>query len=264
MVKLKTDFEIALIKESSLLLEKALAEVASYIKPGITGLQIDKLVEQVIMDHGGKPSFKNYKGFPYSICFSLNEAVVHGFPTNREVTDGDIFTVDCGVFLNGYHSDSAYTFALGEIQAQTHKLLTVTKECLYKGIEFAKTHQRIGDLAHAIQAHAESNGFTVVRELVGHGIGADLHEAPEVPNYGKRGSGPVLKKNTVIAIEPMINQGKRDIKTLKDGWTIVTRDGLPSAHFEHTVVVKDDAAEVLTSFNTVEKNIKENKNLTYI
>jgi methionyl aminopeptidase len=264
MVKLKTEEEIAFIKESSLILGKALAEAAKILKPGITGLEVDTQIETFIKDHGAVPSFKNYRGYPYSICYSTNDAVVHGFPTADVLKDGDIVSVDCGVYLNGFHSDSAYTFAIGEIPAKVAKLMKVTKECLFRGIENAAVGKRVGDIGYAVQSYAESNGFTVVRELVGHGLGKDLHEEPEVPNYGKRGNGPVLKANTVIAIEPMINMGKREIKTLKDGWTVATRDGAPSAHYEHTVVVRNNKAELLTTFEFVESEIKNNKNLTYI
>ncbi len=264
MVKLKTEEEIAFIKASSLILGKALAEAAKILRPGITGLEVDKQIETFIKDHGAVPSFKNYKGYPYSICYSINEAVVHGFPTANELKDGDIVSVDGGVYLNGFHSDSAYTFAVGEVPAKVAKLMKVTKESLFRGIENAVAGKRVGDIGYAVQNYAESNGFTVVRELVGHGLGRDLHEEPEVPNYGKRGNGPVLKQNTVIAIEPMINLGKREVKTLQDGWTVATRDGAPSAHYEHTVVVRAAKAEVLTTFEFIEIEIKNNKNLTYI
>lgn len=264
MVKLKTEEEIAVIKEGSLILGKTQAEVAKILKPGITGMEIDKLVETFIRDHQAVPSFKNYRGFPFSICYSVNDAIVHGFPSDEPLKDGDIVSVDCGVLYQGFHSDSAYTFAIGEISPKVTKLMKVTKECLYKGIEQATTGKRVGDIGYAVQHLAESNGFTVVRELVGHGLGRDLHEEPEVPNYGKRGNGPVLKANTVIAIEPMINLGKREVKTLKDGWTVVTRDGSPSAHYEHTIVVRNNKAEILTTFEFAEIEIKNNKNLTYI
>jgi len=264
MVKLKTEEEIAFIRESSLILGKALAEAAKILKPGITGLEIDKHIETFIKDQGAVPSFKNYRGYPYSICCSVNDAVVHGFPTADALKEGDIVSVDCGVFMHGFHSDSAYTFAIGEVPAKVAKLMKVTKECLLRGIDNAIAGKRVGDIGYAVQNFAESNGFTVVRELVGHGLGKDLHEEPEVPNYGKRGNGSVLKANTVIAIEPMINLGGREVKTLKDGWTVATRDGSPSAHFEHTIVVRSNKPEVLTTFEFAEAEIKSNKNLTYI
>lgn len=264
MVRLKTEEEIVLIRESSLILGKALAEAAKILKPGVTGLEVDKQIETFIKDHGAVPSFKNYRGYPYSICYSMNDAVVHGFPTAEVLKEGDIVSVDCGVYLNGFHSDSAYTFAIGEVSPKVSKLMSVTKECLTRGIENAVAGKRVGDIGFSVQSHAEANGFTVVRELVGHGLGKDLHEEPEVPNYGKRGNGSVLKQNTVIAIEPMINLGKREVKTLKDGWTVVTRDGSPSAHYEHTVVVRNGKADILTTFDFVEIEIKNNKNLTYI
>jgi methionyl aminopeptidase len=262
MIQYKTQEEIELIRESSLLVGKTLAEVAKHIRPGITGLELDALAETFIRDHHAVPSFKNYHGYPYTLCVSVNSMVVHGFPSSVEYKEGDIISVDCGVFKNGYHGDSAYTFALGSIPEQTHKLLRVTKESLILAIEKALSGNRIGDVGNAVQHHAETNGFSVVRELVGHGIGKNLHESPEVPNYGKKGNGPTMKQGLVIAIEPMINQGKKEVKTLADGWTVATRDGLPSAHFEHTVAVTNEKADVLSSFAEIEKVIKENKNLT--
>jgi methionyl aminopeptidase len=262
MIHYRTEEEIALIRESSLLVGKTLAEVARHLRPGITGLQIDKLADEFIRDHGATPSFKNYSGYPYSVCFSVNEQVVHGFPSNEEIREGDVVSVDCGVYMNGFHGDSAYTFAVGEIPERVALLLRTTRESLEKAIEQAVDGKRIGDIGYAVQSHAEAQGFTVVRELVGHGLGRNLHEAPEVPNYGKRGNGIALKPGMVLAIEPMINMGKRDVKTLRDGWTIVTRDGMPSAHFEHDIVVRKEKAEVLSTFGYIEEALKQNSNLT--
>lgn len=249
----KTEDEIELIRKSSLLVGKTLGEIAARIQPGVTPQELDKLADTFIRDHGGFPGFLGYGGFPNSICASVNSAVVHGIPTAEPLKDGDIISVDIGVLMDGYWGDSAYTFAVGKVSAETEKLLEVTKESLYKGIEQAVAGKRMGDLAYAVQSHAESHGFGVVRELVGHGLGRDLHEAPEVPNYGRRGQGMVLMPGLVLAIEPMINQGTRNIKQLRDGWTILTEDGKPSAHFEHTVVVRKDKAEVLSSFEWIEK-----------
>jgi len=257
----KTNEEIELIRISSLLVGKTLAEVAKAIKPGVATMELDKIAEQFILDNGGVPSFKGFNGFPASLCISANSVVVHGIPGNYELKDGDIVTVDCGVFKNGYHGDSAYTFAVGNVNADILKLLKVTKECLYKGIEAAVSGKRLGDISYIIQEHAESNRYSVVRELVGHGIGKNLHEAPEVPNYGKRGSGPVLQENLVIAIEPMINLGKKAIKTESDGWTIRTLDNRPSAHFEHTIAVKAGKADVLSTFEYIEGVLNQRKEL---
>lgn len=249
----KTDDEIALIRQSSLLVGKTLAELATMIRPGVTTLELDKRAYEFIHDHGAYPGFLGYNDFPNSICASVNSAVVHGIPTNVPLKEGDIVSVDIGVVKDGWWGDSAYTFAVGEVSAEIQKLLRVTKECLYKGIEQAVAGKRIGDLANAVQVHAESNGFGVVRELVGHGVGRNLHEAPEVPNYGRRGSGMQMAENLVIAIEPMINLGSRNIRQLKDGWTIQTADNKPSAHFEHTIVVKKEKAEILSTFEWIEQ-----------
>jgi len=262
MIHFRTEDEIGLIRESSLLVGKTLAEVARQLRPGVTGLQLDKLAEEFIRDNGGEPSFKNYGGYPYCLCFSVNSQVVHGFPTDQEIREGDVVSVDCGVYMNGFHGDSAYTFAVGEIPERVAQLLRVTRESLYKAIEQAVDGKRMGDIGYAVQSHAEASGFSVVRELVGHGLGRNLHEAPEVPNYGKRGNGIALRPGMVLAIEPMINMGKREVKTLRDGWTIVTRDGMPSAHFEHDVVIRKDKAEVLSTFEFIEEALKQNSNLT--
>ncbi|MFN5477806.1 MAG: type I methionyl aminopeptidase [Sphingobacteriales bacterium] len=262
MVHIKTNEEIALVRESSLLVSATLSEVASFLKPGMTTHQIDVFVDKFIRDHGAVPSFKGYGGFPFSACISVNDAVVHGFPNNQEIRSGDIISVDVGVFKNGFHGDSAYTFAVGEISAEIAKLLTVTRESLYRGIEKAVAGNRTGDIANAIQDYTEKqHGFGVVRELVGHGLGRNLHEDPQVPNFGKKGSGAKLKENTVIAIEPMINLGTKDVYYDKDGWTVRTKDGKASAHYEHTVAIKKNKAEILSSFDAIMANEKKNPDL---
>ena len=256
MVHYKTSEEIELIKESAQILGKAHAEVARMIKPGAKTSDMDKVAEEFIRDHGGVPSFLNYNGFPYTLCVSPNEQVVHGFPSDNEIQDGDILSIDCGVFYKGFHSDSAYTYPIGEVEEEKLQLLRVTKESLYKGIDEAVVGKRIGDISFAIQHYVEGFGYTVVRELVGHGVGKELHESPEVPNYGKRGKGPKLKEGMVIAIEPMINLGKKEIVQESDGWTIRTRDRAISAHYEHTVVIAKGKAEVLTTHKYIEEVFK--------
>lgn len=253
MLLLKSKEEIELIRISSLLVGKTLAEVAKHIKPGVTTLELDKVAEEFIRDNKATPAFKGYHEFPNTLCISVNKAVVHGIPGKTELKEGDIVSVDCGVLMNDYYGDSAYTFAVGEIKPEVQKLLKVTKESLYKGIEMVVAGKRLGDVSEAIQSHAESNGFSVVRELVGHGIGKSLHESPEVPNYGKKGSGMKMQEGLVIAIEPMINLGKKGVRHESDGWTIVTADGLPSAHFEHTVALVNGKAEILSTFEYIEK-----------
>jgi len=252
MVFLKTDDEIELIKLSAQVLGKAHAEVAKLIKPGITTSALDNRAFEYIKDNGGVPSFKGYNGFPYTLCVSINENVVHGMPGGYVLKEGDIVSVDCGVILNGFHSDSAYTFPVGQVTEAVAKLLKATKESLYIGIEEAVVGKRTGDIGFAIQSYVEERGYSVVRELVGHGIGKSLHEAPEVPNYGKRGKGYKLQDGLVLAIEPMVNMGKKQVVQEKDGWTIRTADRLPSAHFEHTVVVRKGKAEILTTFDFIE------------
>lgn len=256
MVFLKSSEDIEKIKRSADILGRAHGEVAKVVKPGISTNVLDKIAEDFIRSQGGRPSFKGYNGFPASLCISVNEQVVHGFPGNYILKDGDIVSVDAGVFFEGFHSDSAYTHTVGTISADTTKLLRITKESLYLGIEKAIAGNRIGDIAQSIQYHAESNGFSVVRELVGHGIGKNLHEAPEVPNYGKKGKGVMLQEGMVLAIEPMINLGRRTIVQESDGWTIRTQDRLPSAHFEHTVAVMKGQAEILTTFKYIEEALK--------
>ncbi|GAB2705401.1 type I methionyl aminopeptidase [Mucilaginibacter koreensis] len=255
----KSAEEIELIRESAQLVSRTLAEVAKVIKPGVKTIELNQLAETFIRDHKGVPAFLNYNGFPYSLCISPNEQVVHGFPGTKELQEGDILSVDCGVILNKYVGDSAYTFAIGEVNPETQRLLDVTQECLRRGIAKAVVGMRIGDIGFAVQDHAERNGFGVVKELVGHGVGTKLHEKPEVPNYGKRGSGPKLEEGMVIAIEPMINAGKAGVKFWSDGWTVSTVDKKPSAHFEHTVAVKKGQADVLSTFSYIEEVLKEKK-----
>lgn len=255
MISYKTEEEIELVRESSLLVAKTHAEIAGLIKPGITTLALDKIAEEFIRDNGGVPAFKGYGGFPNTLCMSPNEQVVHGIPNDNILENGEILSVDCGVVMNGYYGDSAFTYEVGEVDTETKQLLKVTKESLYKGIEKAVAGNRIGDIGYAIQQHAESFGYGVVRELVGHGVGKKLHESPEVPNYGRRGRGVMLKEGLVIAIEPMINMGTRRIMQHNDGWTITTIDKKPSAHFEHTIVVRKGKAEILSSFEEIEKKI---------
>ena len=254
----KTKEEIELLRESSLLVGKTLAEVAKVIKPGITTLSLDKVAYEFINDNKAVPAFLNYNGFPNSLCISVNAQVVHGIPGKYELKDGDIVSVDCGVIKNKFFGDSAYTFAIGEVKPEILNLLKVTKESLYKAIEVAVVGKRLGDIGDAVQAHAEMNGFSVVRELVGHGIGQSLHEAPEVPNYGKKGTGLKLQEGLVIAIEPMINFGKKTIKQHNDGWTITTADNLPSAHFEHTIAIGKTKADILSSFEYIDEVLKKN------
>lgn len=258
----KTSEQIALIRVSSLLVGDTLAEVGAAIKPGIKTIELDKIAETFIRDNKAVPAFKGYHGFPASLCISVNSEVVHGIPGKRELKEGDVVSIDCGVIKDNYFGDSAYTFTIGEVSEKVRKLIQVTKESLYLGIDKAVAGFRIGDISAAVQDHAESNGFGVVRELVGHGVGVKLHEKPEVPNYGKRGSGMVLKTGMVIAIEPMINAGKRGVIQLDDGWTIVTADRLPSAHFEHTVAIGNTKADVLSSFEKIELSENQNINLS--
>lgn len=259
----KTEAEIALMKEAAVLVSKTLTEVASMLKPGITTMQVDKLCADFVRDHKAIPSFLNYNGYPYNVCTSINDVVVHGFPCNTPLKEGDIVTVDMGVILNGWHGDHAYTFVLGEVPAEVMQLVNITKESLYKGIEKAVVGNRVGDIAFAIQKHTErDHGYGVVRELVGHGIGRSLHEDPQVPNYGKRGSGAKLKENIVLAIEPMINLGTKDVYTEDDGWTVRTRDGKPSVHFEHDVCIKKNKAVILSDYSIIEEAEKKNSNLT--
>lgn len=249
----KTEEEIELIRESSLLVGKTLAEVAKIIKPGVTTLDLDALAYEFIKDNNAEPTFLGYDGFPNSLCTSVNDVVVHGIPNNKPLENGDIVSVDCGVFKNGFNGDSAYTFQVGEVDRTIKQLLEVTKQSLEKAIEACLVGNRIGDIGSAVQTHAESYGYGVVRELVGHGLGKELHEKPEVPNYGTAGKGLKLRDGLVIAIEPMINLGDRRITQLRDGWSIVTLDGKPSAHFEHDVAIVNGKPEVLSTFKYIEE-----------
>ena len=241
------------MRAAAQVVSRTLGIVAAEIKPGVTPLQLDKLAETYIRDQGAEPAFLGLYGFPNTLCMSKNEQVVHGIPDNQPLVDGDIISVDCGAKLQGFYGDHAYTFAVGEVSAEVQKLLRVTLESLYLGIEQAVEGNRIGDISFAVQQHAEKNGYGVVRELVGHGLGRKLHEKPEVPNYGKRGSGPRIQNGLVIAIEPMINMGVKNIKQLEDGWTIITADKKPSAHFEHDVAIVDGKPEILSTFKYVEE-----------
>lgn len=257
MIYLKTSEEIELLRASNMLVGRTLGEISKAIRPGVTTLELDKIAEEFIRDNGGEPGFLGYGGFPNTLCISINEQVVHGIPSSYVLDDGDIVSVDCGVYMNKYHGDSAYTFAVGEVDPEVKRLLDTTKESLYKGIECAVEGKRIGDIGYAVQHHAESNGFSVVREMVGHGVGRDLHEDPQVPNYGRRGQGVKLKAGMVIAIEPMINLGKRQVIQAEDGWTIITRDNKPSAHFEHSIAIGKGSADILSSFKFVEEALNK-------
>ena len=253
MIHLRSKEEIEIMRKSALMVSATHAEVAKMLKPGITTMSLDLMAEQFIRDNGGVPSFKGYHGFKYSLCISVNEVVVHGFPSDYVLKDGDIISVDCGVYMNGYHGDSAYTFAIGDVKPEVLQLLKVTKESLYRGVAQAKKHNRTGDIGFAVEQYTnKEHGYGVVRELVGHGVGKKLHEDPQVPNYGRRNDGKKLKEGMVIAIEPMINLGTREVETLRDGWTVVTLDRKPSAHFEHTTAVKKGAGEPLSSFAPIE------------
>ena len=259
MIFYKTREEIELIRESSLLVGSTLAEVAKIITPGVTTLELDALAEEFIRDNNAIPGFLDYNGFPNSLCTSVNEAVVHGIPNDKPLIEGDIVSIDCGVLLNEFYGDSAYTFEIGNVSDEIKNLIKITKECLNKALEVAVSGNRIGDIGYAVQTHAEANRYGVVRELVGHGLGRNLHEKPEVPNYGRRGRGYKMKEGLVLAIEPMINLGTKHVSQLSDGWTIVTKDRKPSAHFEHDVVIMKGKTEVLSSFEEIEKVLETKK-----
>ena len=262
MIMYKTEAEIALMRQSATLVSKTLSEVAKVLKAGTTTLQIDKLCAEFVRDHKAIPSFLNYRGYPYNICASVNDVVVHGFPNNEPLKEGDIVSIDMGVILNGWHGDHAYTFIIGEVSDAALQLVRVTKESLYKGIEKAIVGNRVGDISYAIQDYTErKHAYGVVRELVGHGLGRSLHEDPQVPNYGKRGNGPKLKENAVLAIEPMINMGTKEVYTEDDGWTVRTRDGKPSVHFEHDVCIKKNKALILSDYSFIEAAEQANPNL---
>ena len=255
MVTIKTEEEIELLRENNLLVSATLAEVGKHIAPGVTTLELDAIAEEFIRSHGAVPGFLGYAGFPNTLCISVNEQIVHGIPSSYALKEGDIVSVDCGTVMKGFYGDSAYTFAVGNIDPQVAKLLQVTKEALYKGVAQAKAGNRVGDIAAAVQGHAEANGFSVVRELVGHGLGRDMHEDPEVPNYGMRGRGPLLKEGMVICIEPMINMGTKYVVFEDDGWTVRTADRKPSAHFEFAGAIRKGGADVLTDFGIIERAI---------
>jgi methionyl aminopeptidase len=258
MILIKTEEEIELIRDSSLLVGKTLAEVARLMKPGVKTIELDRVAETFIRDNHAIPGFKGYNGFPYTLCVSINEHVVHGFPSERVLKEGDIVSVDCGVLKNGYYGDSAYTFAVGEVDENILQLLERTKKSLYLGIEKAVAGNRVGDIGNAIQTYVEGFGYSVVRDLVGHGLGRSLHEKPEVPNFGKKGTGPVLREGMVLAVEPMINLGTRQVIQESDGWTFRTTDRKPSAHFEHDIVVRKGKAEILSTFEYIEQIINSN------
>lgn len=254
MIYLKSDEEIELLRISNQIVAKTLAEIAKIIAPGVSTAQLDKVAEEFIRDNGAVPGFLGYGGFPGSICTSVNDQVVHGIPSDKVILqDGDIISVDCGAYINGFHGDSAYTFCVGDVKPEIRELLRTTKESLYKGIEQAQEGRRLGDLGYAIQNYCESKGYSVVREMIGHGVGRNLHESPEVPNYGRKGNGPMLKSGMTIAIEPMINLGSRHLVFEKDGWTTRTLDRKPSAHFEHSVAIRKGKADILSSFEYIEQ-----------
>jgi methionyl aminopeptidase len=257
MLYLKTDEEVGLLKESNMLVSRTLAELASIIKPGVTTLYLDSIAESFILDNGATPAFKGYGGFPNTLCTSVNDEVVHGIPSGYVLKEGDIISVDCGVILNGWYGDSAFTFAVGEISKEVIRLLEYTRASLEEGVKEAVVGKRVGDISYAVQTKAESGGYSVVRELVGHGLGRKLHEQPEVANWGKQGTGPKLEKGLVICIEPMINAGKKETIQMSDGWTIKTADGKPSAHFEYAVAVDKGKAEVLTTFELIDKALNK-------
>ncbi len=262
MIYYKTKDEIELIRQSSLLVSETLAYIASILKPGLQTIEIDRRAEEFIRDHGAVPSFKGYRNFPATLCVSVNEIVVHGIPSDKEIKEGDVISIDCGVLKDGYHGDSAYTFLVGEIGEDIFKLAQITKEALYRGIAVAVAGNRVGDISFAIQDFTEwKNGYGVVRELVGHGVGKLLHEEPEVPNFGGRGRGPKLQEGLVIAVEPMINMGTKNVVQEKDGWTIRTKDRKISVHFEHTIAIRKGPPDVLSSFEPIERAELENKNL---
>jgi len=254
MIYLKTEEEIELMREANQLVGKTLGELAKHIKPGVSTLQLDKIAETFIRDHGAEPAFLGYGGFPNSICASVNENVVHGIPSDKAILkEGDILSVDCGTLLNGFVGDSAYTFCVGEVSEETKKLLRTTKEALYKGIEKAVAGNRVGDIGYAVQSYCEERGYSVVRELVGHGCGRKMHEEPEVPNFGRRGYGPLLRNGMCICIEPMINQGVKNVVFEADGWTVRTKDRKCSAHFEHCVAIVPGGSHILSSFDYLEE-----------
>ncbi|MCR4659735.1 MAG: type I methionyl aminopeptidase [Bacteroidales bacterium] len=260
MILLKTKEEIELIRDSALLLGKTIAEVGRHIRPGVTTAYLDKIGEQFIRDNGAKPLCKGFEGFPSALCISVNEVVVHGIPSDRFLTEGDNVTIDCVIDYNGYVSDSAYTFAVGEVSPEVQRLMKVTKEALYIGLGKCKEGNRVGDISAAVQQHCEKNGYNVVRELCGHGVGFKMHESPNVPNFGVPSTGPLLKEGMVIAVEPMVCMGSKNVKFSKeDGWTCSTKDGKPAAHYEHTVAITKDGPDILTTFDFIEETLNKNR-----
>lgn len=263
MIHIKNTDEIELMRQSAMLVSQTLAQVAALIKPGITTLELDAFIGAFIKDNNAVPSFLHYRGYPFNSCISVNDVVVHGFPNKNMLKEGDIVSVDIGVYKNNFHGDHAYTFVLGSVDNAVMQLVQETKTSLYKGIEKAIAGNYVGDISAAIQAHTQTKyGYGVVRELVGHGIGKQLHEAPDVPNYGKRGTGKKLREGMVLAIEPMINMGSREVYTDKDGWTVRTQDGKPSVHFEHDVCVQKGKADILSDYTIIEIAEKGNPNLS--
>jgi methionyl aminopeptidase len=256
MIPIKTQAEVELLRENNLLVSATLAEVGKHIKVGVTTLELDGIAEEFIRSHGAVPGFLGYNGFPYTLCISVNEEVVHGFPSKRVLQEGDIVSVDCGTVLKGFYGDSAYTFKVGEVGEEKERLLAVTREALLKGVEKARAGNRVGDISAAVQAVAEGAGFSVVRDLVGHGLGRNMHEEPEVPNYGIKGRGPELKPGMVLCVEPMINAGGRHVVFEKDGWTVRTKDRKPSAHFEWAVAITNGEPDVLTDFRVIQKALQ--------
>ncbi len=262
MIRIKTNPEVELIRESALLVSSTLAELASILKPGITTQMLDKRAEEFILDNKAVPSFKNYRGYPFATCISVNDAVVHGFPNNNTIKEGDLVSIDVGVYKNGFHGDSAYTFGIAPVAEEHQLLMQVTRTSLLLGVEKAVAGNRVGDISFAIQDYTErQHHYGVVRELVGHGLGKQLHEDPQVPNYGKKGTGPKLRENMVIAIEPMINMGTRDVIYDADGWTVRTKDGKFSAHYEHTICIKRGRVDILSSFEKIIQNENANQAL---
>jgi methionyl aminopeptidase len=259
MIYLKTEEEIEFMRECNRIVSMTHAELAKSMDPGITTNKLNDIADEFIRDQGAVPGFLNYAGFPKSVCISVNDVVVHGIPDDYALKEGDIVSIDIGAVKHGFNGDSCYTFEVGEVSDDVKRLLQFTRESLYKGIEKAVEGKRIGDIGHAVQKHAESGGYGVVRELVGHGIGRDLHESPEVPNFGRKGTGPKLQAGMCIAVEPMITMGKRFIRQENDGWTIRTRDGKPAAHFEHTMVIGKEQADILSDFSIIDKAVKQKR-----
>ena len=262
MILIKSDEEIELIRKSNLLLGKLHGELAKHLKPGIKTIELDKLAYEFIMDNGGKPSFLHYRGYPNTLCISVNDVVIHGIPGDYVIKEGDLVSIDCGIELEGYHSDSAFSYAVGEVSEQVWELMKRTKEALYKGIEQAKPGNRVGDIGYAVESHIKQFGFSVVREMTGHGVGRRLHEDPAIPNYGRRGQGKRLKPGMTIAIEPMVTMGSHKIYIEKDGWTVRTVDGKPAAHYEHSIAITKNGPEILSTFKYIYQAINENPNIS--